>query len=142
MRISFDLDDTLICYQESVPAEPCRFTWLAREPLRLGAKALILELQQSGHDVGIYTTSYREPWKIRLWLLCYGLRPAFVLTQRDNDAHKIHNKAPRAFGIACHVDDDETVADIHLQPEYSDWRERVRGRLIADGRLLGLRDYP
>ena len=53
MRISFDLDDTLICYQPGVPQEKSLLAWLAREPLRLGAKALIRELQRSGHSVGI-----------------------------------------------------------------------------------------
>ena len=41
MRISFDLDDTLICYEAGVASEP-RLPWYLRlfisdEPLRLGA---------------------------------------------------------------------------------------------------------
>ena len=40
MRISFDLDDTLICYQSSVPKEKNRIPWLLRrwltEPFAAG----------------------------------------------------------------------------------------------------------
>lgn len=129
MRISFDLDDTLICYQDGVPQEKSMFSWLTREPLRLGARTLIRALQKSGHTVGIYTTSYREPGAIRRWLLCYGLRPAFVLTQRDNDARKILSKDPRGFGIDWHIDNEEHVANIHVLPEDSDWVEKVRAQL-------------
>ena len=132
LRISFDLDDTLICYQEGVPQEKSLLAWLVREPLRLGAKTLIRELQRSGYSVGIYTTSYREPWKIRLWLRCHGLRPAFVLTQRDNDAHKIRSKDARAFGISCHIDNEYHVADIHILPEEINWTEMIRTQLITD----------
>ena len=104
-------------------------SWLTREPLRLGARTLIRALQKSGHTVGIYTTSYREPGAIRRWLLCYGLRPAFVLTQRDNDARKILSKDPRGFGIDWHIDNEEHVANIHVLPENSDWLEKVRAQL-------------
>ena len=42
MRISFDLDDTLICYQPHVPREPPpSWAWrlvIQDEPLRLGAR--------------------------------------------------------------------------------------------------------
>ena len=129
MRISFDLDDTLICDQAGVPQEKSLLAWLAREPLRLGARVLIRELQRSGHAVGIYTTSYREPRAIWRWLFCFGLRPDFILTQRDNDARKVLGKDPRGFGIDWHIDNEAHVADIHVLPEETDWAERVRERL-------------
>ncbi|WP_395094014.1 HAD family hydrolase [Armatimonas sp.] len=129
MRISFDLDDTLICYQEGVPQEKSLLSWLTREPLRLGERALIREFQKSGHSVGIYTTSYREPGMIRRWLFCYGLRPNFILTQRDNDARKVLSKDPRGFGIDWHIDNEDHVADILVLPEDSDWTKKVRTRL-------------
>jgi FMN phosphatase YigB (HAD superfamily) len=86
MRISFDLDDTLICYQPGVPAEAPLALWPIRawlsEPLRLGARELLRELVAQGHTVGVYTTSYRDPQKVRLWLMSYGeqaqQRPAYV----------------------------------------------------------------
>ena len=49
MRISFDLDDTLICYGAEVPNEPplpLLLRWLmADERLRLGSRAPSLELR-------------------------------------------------------------------------------------------------
>ena len=128
MRLSFDLDDTLIRYQEGIPREKCLLGW-TREPLRQGAVSLWRELARRGYRIGIYTTSYRDPWKVRFWLLCYRLWPAFVLTQRDNDIRKIANKDPRAFGIDCHIDDDETGADIHVLPSDANWVETVLARL-------------
>ena len=52
MRISFDLDDTIICYQECVPREP-PLRWYCRlvagdEPLRLGARDLMHSLRARG----------------------------------------------------------------------------------------------
>jgi phosphoserine phosphatase len=64
MRISFDLDDTLICLREGAAHEP-RLPWPWRmlvrdEPLRLGARRLLQDLRGRGHDVWIHTTSHRS----------------------------------------------------------------------------------
>ncbi len=66
MRISFDLDDTLVGYRVSTANEP-RLPWHARlfaghEPLRLGAPWLIRELQARGWEVCI---SPKEPLMAR-----------------------------------------------------------------------------
>lgn len=80
MRISFDLDDMLICRKGTVPSEPNRVPWLLRgllgEPLRLGFRRLAAELERRGWEVCIYTTSFRPPWRVRVWLRWYGIRPA------------------------------------------------------------------
>jgi hypothetical protein len=112
MRISFDLDDTLICYQMGALHEPDRVPWWlrmwVREPLRLGAVELFRELRDNGHDLWIYTTSYRNPRLIRWWLWCYGLRVGGVINQ---DRHEYYlgrqgrSKDPAKFGIALHIDD-------------------------------------
>ena len=52
MRISFDLDDTLVCYRADVPQEP-RLPWFRRlfaddEPLRQGVPELMRQLRQRG----------------------------------------------------------------------------------------------
>lgn len=77
MRLSFDLDDTLICYQPDVPCEPSRVPLFLKpwvnEPLRQGTRALFRELRKRGVEIGICTSSYRSPFVIRLWLACYGL---------------------------------------------------------------------
>src|SRR5438067_846899 len=89
MRISFDLDDTLICYGPAVPCEP-RPAWhrrlfTSREPLRLGAKSLMLELEQRGWELWIYTTSYREPRSVRRWLRSHGIRVRDVINRAIHD---------------------------------------------------------
>src|SRR4051812_12292063 len=90
MRISFDLDDTLICYQDGVPREP--LGWLARrlagdEPLRLGARELLNGLRRRGHEVWVYTTSYRDPWGVWWWLRLHGVRVGRVINQHVHDRH-------------------------------------------------------
>jgi hypothetical protein len=91
MRISFDLDDTLICYQPHVPREP-GLPWYWRmlagdEPLRLGARALMRRLRERGWELCIYTTSYRPPRGVRWWLRGHGIRVARVINQDVHDAH-------------------------------------------------------
>ncbi|MCC3404659.1 MAG: hypothetical protein JGK17_03540 [Microcoleus sp. PH2017_10_PVI_O_A] len=120
MRISFDLDDTLICNHKEVPREPNRVPFFLKpwinEPLRLGTRVLIKELKQRGHEIWIYTTSYRSPCLVSLWLRCYGIQVAGVINQNIHRAHLRHysgdslpSKNPQAFGIDLHVDDSEGV---------------------------------
>lgn len=115
MRVSFDLDDTLICYQPDVPREPNRVPWLLRrwfpEPLRLGTVGLINRLQVAGCDVGIYTTSYRTEQYIRWFFFFHGLRLDFVVNQWKHEATVglQPSKHPRKFGIDMHFDDSTGV---------------------------------
>src|SRR5688500_3617191 len=83
LRISFDLDDTLICYGDGVDCEP-RLPWLLRlfvrdEPLRRGARRLLRELDDRGHEVWVYTTSHRGAQAVRRWLRAHGVRVARVV---------------------------------------------------------------
>lgn len=111
MRISFDLDDTLICYQSGALHEPVCSRWWARlwrgEPLRLGAAALLAELATE-HELWIYTTSHRHPRTVSWWLWGYGVRVRYVINQ-DRHEHAFgrqgRSKNPAAFGIHLHVDD-------------------------------------
>jgi hypothetical protein len=86
MRISFDLDDTLICYQSYVPGEWNRIPWVLRrwlpEPFRLGSVELIRALRERSWEVWVYTTSGRCPFLVSCWLWFYGIRVAGVI----NDA--------------------------------------------------------
>lgn len=145
MRISFDLDDTIICYREGVPREPA-LPWYWRlvaggEPLRLGAPTLLRGLRERGWEVWVYTTSHRDPAAVRRWLWCHGVRVAGVINQHVHDAHlrrserdRPPSKNPAAFGITLHVDDSDGVrmeGDRHgfrvvvVEPEDAGWAEKV-----------------
>ncbi len=116
MRISFDLDNTLICRQATAKYEHNLDLFLIglwlNEPLRLGTKFLIKHLQQDGHEIWIYTTSYRNPFLVKLWLRLYRIRVDNVVNQTIHDRHtKLKSskfqlsKNPKLFNIDLHVDD-------------------------------------
>lgn len=120
MRISFDLDDTLICYDPGVPCESNRVPFFLRpwfeEPLRRGAVALMKELKRQGHSLWIYTTSYRSPKQVKRWFKFYGVEIAAVINQDSHERlvgrhrfNKYVSKYPPAFDIDLHVDDLEGV---------------------------------
>lgn len=145
MRISFDLDDTLICYRADAPCEP-RPPWLRRvlaprEPLRLGARSLVQALRERGWEVWVYTTSHRSPASVRRWLRSYGIRVARVINQEVHDrllrrttGDGPPSKHPGAFGIDLHVDDSEGVRQegeqyhfrvVIVAPDDHGWTEKV-----------------
>ncbi|WP_422929287.1 hypothetical protein [Singulisphaera sp. PoT] len=145
MRISFDLDDTLICYQPGTPCEPRprRVRWLltSREPLRSGSRELMLALERRGWEVWIYTTSYRTPWSVRRWLKSYGIRVGRVINQKGHERRirqatppRPPSKHPGLFDIDLHVDDLEGVrieGEWHgfrvlvVAPDDVEWAEKV-----------------
>jgi hypothetical protein len=117
MRISFDLDDTLICRQVAAKyyEQNLALFWVGRwlnEPLRLGTRFLIRHLQQDGHEIWIYTSSYRQPLMVKLWLRFYGVKVAKVVNQRIHDRYTQlkssaiqSSKNPKLFDIDLHIDD-------------------------------------
>jgi hypothetical protein len=154
MRISFDLDDTLICYQPHVPREP-PLPWPWRlvvhdEPLRLGARALLRELARMGHDLNVYTTSYRSPRDVRWWLRAHGIPVREVINQDAHDRHfRAHrdeyppSKNPRAFGFHLHIDDSEGVRIegaqhgfqvVVVSPDDLRWAEKILSAVNPPGR--------
>ena len=149
MRISFDLDDTLICYQPGVPHEPDRVPWWLRpwirEPLRLGAARLLRKLAAAGHELWVYTTSYRSPRGVAWWLWCYGVRVRRVINQDRHErccGHRGQSKSPWRFGIDLHVDDSwgvwlENVRDARVCVvtfDDRDWADRVRAAVARVSR--------
>jgi hypothetical protein len=157
MRISFDLDDTLICYHDGAACEPNRVPWLLRgwfpEPLRHGARGLLRELARRGWEVWVYTTSYRSPSAVRWWLWWYGIRVGRVINQAVHDRHLRRtprdyppSKNPAAFGIDLHVDDSEGVAlegrehgfdVVVIAPDDLDWVEKVLAAVERRGARPG-----
>ena len=141
-RVAFDLDGTLIpAPGEAMPIEALGL--LARlvssEPLRAGTTQLFRELQRQGHELWLYTTSFRNPLRLRLWFWAVGIHLNGVINQRIHDDALRHqsirsSKYPPAFGIDVLVDDSEGVrlegerhgfAVLVLQPEEPAWHEHV-----------------
>src|SRR5262245_26881609 len=139
MRISFDVDDTLVC-DPSVPTEQLvRWwsRWRYRELLRRGTRDLMRELAGGGHELWIYTTSYRPPRYLRGWFGSVGVRLSGVVNQHRHElivGRRGPSKYPPAFGIDLHVDDSEGVGEegrrhqfgvVVVSPSDLDWTARV-----------------
>jgi hypothetical protein len=129
MRISFDLDDTLICLQNGTPQEP-RLLWILRvfgfnEPLRQGTIGLMQELKKRGWEIWIYTTSYRNMAMTTLWFRLHGVQIDGMINQRGHAKHiaklnldRVPSKMPSAFGIDLHVDDSHGVAEEGVRHQF------------------------
>lgn len=144
-RVSFDVDDTLVCCADVAPSEAgylprCIRRWFG-EPLRAGTGALVRELRRRQCSVWIYTTSGRSPFYIRRWLLLHGIRvDGVVNSERHRQGLAAHgfsrlpSKLPPAFGIDLHVDDSEGVRlegvrhgfrVVVVRPDDQHWTRRV-----------------
>jgi hypothetical protein len=151
MRISFDLDETLICRRGTVPVEPGYGSAVARrwfgEQLRLGTRALFGELQRRGCRLWIYTSSGRAAWRIRAWLWLHGLRVEGIVNDRRHRQalsrrrfSRAPSKYPPAFAIDLHIDDSEGVrmeGDRHgfrvviVRPGDEDWAAQIVDAVVA-----------
>jgi hypothetical protein len=131
MRISFDIDDTLVLHGfKEAPTEPGRFPrficqWLS-EPLRLGTGNLIRQLREQGCSIWIYTSSGRTEFYIRLWLFLHGISVDGVVNEQRHRRElllqnypKLPSKYPPAFKIDLHVDDSDGVRIEGLQHDFN-----------------------
>ena len=120
MRISFDLDDTLIPTASLSALEPLRFAAMAQavgvERLRAGTRAAFAALRERGHSLWIYSSSLRSRQRVALLFRWHGLRVDGIVTfDRHTQALTQHRlassptKFPPAFGIDLHIDDAEGV---------------------------------
>lgn len=145
MIISFDIDNTLIAYSNEFEAEEMSLfvKCLGAEKLRKGTKYLFEWLEKEGHEIWIYTTSYRSIFSLKKTFRLQGLHPKRYINESINrkllDAHHCKaSKNPRLFGIDVHVDDSEGVTIegkrngfevIVICPNNRDWVEEVIGIL-------------
>ncbi len=146
MRLSFDLDDTLILHGLECPVEPNQVPFflrpILRESIRRGAVKLVRKLEGMGVEICVYTTSGRSLWYIRSLLGFYGIRPVIIVNQAVHErvvgnltSHgRAPSKIPRLFGIDLHVDDSRGVAIegerfnfevLVVDPGDEQWAERV-----------------
>ena len=145
VRISFDLDDTLIC-DPSVPTEP-HVSWWRRwrypERLRRGTQSLMTALVRRGCRIWIYTSSGRSPQHLKSWFASFRI-PLEGVVNLDRHERMVGlrgpSKFPPAFGIDLHVDDspgvamegtDHRFAVLVISPEDPDWVDRVLSEVDA-----------
>jgi len=112
MRISFDLDNTLIPYNGEFPVEKRNFLGrlLGVEEIRKGSVELIKKLQENGHSIHIYTSSYRSKLSIRKRFAFYGISLNSVVNEKINRSTLSQlnitvSKYPPAFNFDLHIDD-------------------------------------
>jgi hypothetical protein len=153
MRISFDVDDTLVC-GPGVPTEQ-HVPWWWRpwypELLRRGTRDLLHELNRRRHALWIYTTSYRSTRYLRGWFASIGIRLEGVVNQNRHERvvkgqgfrGYPPSKYPPAFGIDLHVDDSEGVAVEGKQHQFrvlvvaqedAEWTQRILEAVSSQGR--------
>jgi hypothetical protein len=152
VRISFDLDDTLVrCGKRFPILAPAGARWdvkraLCSELLRIGASELLHELASAGHEVGVYTSSDRSRTRVWLNFWSYGVSLGHVVNKTVHDAWWRHLDArrrtelgpclkyPPAFGIDLLIDDSRAVAAqgnalgyrvLLIDPDDDDWCARV-----------------
>lgn len=120
MLITFDLDDTLICWQPEIPVEPLfkpwYLWWFKPEPLRKGTVELFNRLRDAGWDIGIYTTSHRRPCYIKRLFRLHGLKLDTITNQAGHEKlirqlkiKRKPSKLPSKVGSDLHIDDSEGV---------------------------------
>ncbi len=125
MKISFDLDDTLILTDKDAiyekPVKGIRALFY-KEKLRKGIIALCEELKSLGFDICVYTTSERSGSYIKHLFGLYGIKLNAIINQK---VHKefvqgkrkevMPSKVPSKFGIDLHIDDDISVKQNGVQ---------------------------
>jgi len=151
MRISFDLDDTLIFKTVEGPVDdslpPLQRSYL-EEKLRAGTRELMLALAQRGHEIWIYSNSYRGKSELLRWFQACGLPVTDIVNQQMHEMKRSELgpqisgpiKFPPWFGIDVHIDDSvEIEADgrqygfkvIRVDPNDVDWVAAVLAALEA-----------
>ncbi|MGK4568714.1 HAD family hydrolase [Flavobacterium sp. 3HN19-14] len=149
MNISFDLDSTLIPNGKEFEVENIgRIAKLfGIEQIRKGTRELITDLQKEGHEIHIYTTSFRTKNKIRFTLFYYGIKVNRIINQTENQrtlrSLKItSSKYPAAFNFDIHIDDSKGVgmeAEKHnfraiiVDPSEKNWIEIIKSEIINPG---------
>ena len=143
MRIAFDLDNTLIPFTsgKQFKVEPRTFVRriFRAEPLRAGTIALFKSLKAEGHEIWIYTSSYRPKNFIRRTFFAHGIKLNGIVTQKThNEVVKIKNirfsKYPPSFRMDILIDDSKGVGmegeqggfrTLIIDPEDENWMIRI-----------------
>jgi len=141
MKISFDIDNTLVPYSDDFQVEQTKsiLNFISNEKLRLGTIKLFNKLEEDNHEILIYTTSFRPIWKLKLLFAKYGLFPNGFINQKINikalkQANSQTSKNPKLFNIDLHIDDSEGVKiegermgfdTLIIEPKNENWTSKV-----------------
>ena len=135
MNISFDLDNTLIPNGKEFEIE--NRSGIAKlfgiEKIRKGTRELISDLQNQGHKIHIYTTSFRSKRKIRWTLKYYGIKVNRIINEKQNrkilKSRNINSsKFPPAFDFDLHIDD---LKGVGIESERFNFKDvKLRCRLL------------
>jgi hypothetical protein len=152
MNISFDLDSTLIPHGKEFETE--NRSGIAKlfgiEEMRKGTTELVSDLQNQGHVINIYTTSFRSKRKIRQTLKYYGIKVNRIVNEKENrKVLKIRNinssKYPPAFDFDLHIDDLKGVGieserfnfkAIIVEPTDEEWIEKIKSEIQQTFQLI------
>ena len=145
MRISFDIDDTLIFYDKS-KNKSTNDKLLSGEILREGTIELLKEMQQN-HELWIYTTSLRSPFFLKLFFKLKGIKIERVINQKvhqellkDLKMKSSPTKLPNRYEIDLHIDDSEGVVMegekyrfnvLRIDPHDLDWTTKIKQQINA-----------
>ena len=145
MRVSFDIDDTIVRNAVSHKDERAKVwvRWLFRERLRPGTLELFRALRARGCDIWLYTTSHRSAWYLQSWFWSLGVPLDGVVNQTRHDSAVARlgpSKWPPAFGIDVHVDDllvaePSSIAGrfelVVIEPADTAWSQKVLAAVDA-----------
>ena len=137
MKISFDIDDTLILYDK---LESNSDKLLNGEYLRDGTIFLLKELAKK-HELWIYTTSFRTPLLLKFYFWLKGVKIKRVINQNihnkiliEYNFSRMPSKLPSHFDIDVHIDDSYGVVKegelfgfnvIQVTPNQENWKEII-----------------
>ena len=105
------------------------------------------DLRDAGHEVWIYTTSFRDQFWTRLMFRAYGTRVTRMINQRDHvrklkqmhSKFKHCSKFPPAFGIDLLIDECQGVLlesqtfnfnVIQVDPDDNNWDNTIRQAVL------------
>ena len=142
LRISFDLNQTLISRNSEWEAEPNLKGFRGGQwRLRKGTVELFKWIREHNHEIWIYTNSYTGWTDIASWFQDCGISVDGVINQivhdqkRDEQDPKCQlEKNPKWFGIDLHFDDLDGLAEqqciYKIDPVDSFWTDRVKQLII------------
>ena len=150
MRISFDLDETIISRNSDWEVEPdLRGFRGEKERLRKGTVELFKWIREQNHEIWIYTNSYRGRKALESWFKDCGIPVDGVIDQivheqkRNEEDRMIKlEKNPEWFGIDLHFDDLDELAGqegvCKIDPLDASWTDTVKQYIKKVNRKISL----